>query len=101
LGLDPVYLAVFLNSIAGQWQVEQRLRGSSGQIEVYPADISKFHIWQAPRDFQLRIRSCIESGYSEAAKVSQALSLARRGVEAAIELSEQAAFDVLGVTNGR
>jgi type I restriction enzyme M protein len=47
-GLDAVYLSVFLNSMAGQWQVEQRLRGSSGQIELYPNDIGQFRVWVAP-----------------------------------------------------
>lgn len=46
--IDPVYLAVFLNSFAGQMQVEQRLSGSSGQIELYPKDIADFSIWLAP-----------------------------------------------------
>ena len=32
--LDPVYLSIYINSIAGQFQVEQYLKGSSGQIEL-------------------------------------------------------------------
>ena len=40
--LDPAYLALYLNSPAGQMQVEMHQRGSSGQLELYPFDIRKF-----------------------------------------------------------
>ncbi len=54
--LDPAYLSLYLNSAAGQMQVEMHQRGSSGQLELYPLDIRKFLVWAAPEDFQLEIR---------------------------------------------
>lgn len=54
--LDPAYLALYLNSRAGQMQVEMHQRGSSGQLELYPFDIRKFLVWPAPPEFQREIR---------------------------------------------
>ncbi len=54
--LDPAYLALYLNSAAGQMQVEMHQRGSSGQLELYPFDIRKFLVWPAPPEFQREIR---------------------------------------------
>jgi restriction endonuclease S subunit len=54
--LDPAYLALYLNSRAGQMQVEMHLRGSSGQLELYPFDIRKFLVWPAPPELQREIR---------------------------------------------
>ena len=54
--LDPAYLALYLNSPAGQMQVEMHQRGSSGQLELYPFDIRKFLVWLAPTEFQQEIR---------------------------------------------
>jgi len=54
--LDPAYVALYLNSPAGQMQVEMHQRGSSGQLELYPFDIRKFLVWPAPPEFQREIR---------------------------------------------
>lgn len=59
--LDPVYLSIFLNSIAGQFQVEQRLRGSSGQVE---------------------------QSFAQRQRATQLLDAAKRAVDIAIEKSE-------------
>jgi restriction endonuclease S subunit len=53
---DPAYLALYLNSPAGQMQVEMHQRGSSGQLELYPFDIRKLLVWPAPPEFQQEIR---------------------------------------------
>jgi len=94
-GLDAVYLSVFLNSKAGQWQVEQRLRGSSGQIELYPNDIAQFKIWLAPQSVQEAIRRQVEQSFSARQRASQLLEAAKRAVEIAIEDSETAALAYL------
>lgn len=94
-GLDAVYLSVFLNSMAGQWQVEQRLRGSSGQIELYPSDIAQFTVWIAPSSVQADIRRAVEKSYEQKQCATQLLDAAKRSVEIAIEDSEVAALAYL------
>ena len=94
-GLDAVYLSVFLNSMAGQWQVEQRLRGSSGQIELYPNDIAQFKVWIAPASVQADIRRSVERSYEQKQRATQLLDAAKCAVEIAIEDSEMAALHYL------
>lgn len=94
-GLDAVYLSVFLNSMAGQWQVEQRLRGSSGQIELYPNDIGQFRVWVAPVAVQTKIRKSVETSHEQRQRASALLDAAKRAVEIAIEKSEAAALKYL------
>lgn len=98
-GLDPIYLSVYLNSIAGQWQVEQRLRGSSGQIELYPTDIAEFRVWIAPAPIQTQIRLAVEKSHKQKQRAAQLLDAAKRAVEIAIEDSEAAAFKYLEAFN--
>ncbi len=93
--LDPVYLSMFLNSIAGQFQVEQRLRGSSGQIELYPNDIAEFRVWVAPKALQQSIRKQVEHSFAQKQRATQLLDAAKRAVEIAIEDSEAAALAYL------
>jgi len=90
--LDPVYLAVFLNSLAGQLQVDQRLRGSSGQIELYPTDIAEFQVWVAPKALQLDIRRLVEQSYAHRERATRLLDAAKRAAEIAIEDGEPAAL---------
>lgn len=94
-GLDAVYLAVFLNSMAGQWQVEQRLRGSSGQLELYPNDIANFKVWMAPAQVQADIRRSVEKSHQQKQRAFQLLEAAKRAVEIAIEDSEAAAIQYI------
>jgi type I restriction enzyme, S subunit len=94
-GLDAVYLSVFLNSMAGQWQVEQRLRGSSGQIELYPSDIAQFKVWIAPPSVQADIRRTVEKSYEQKQRATQLLDAAKHAIEIAIENSEAAAISYL------
>jgi type I restriction enzyme S subunit len=90
-GLDAVYLSVFLNSLAGQFQVEQRLRGSSGQIELYPNDIAQFSIWIAPPSLQQEIRLTVEQSFEQKQRSTHLLNAAIGAVEIAIEENEKAA----------
>ena len=95
--LDPVYLAVFLNSLAGQLQVDQHLRGSSGQIELYPSDIAEFQVWVAPMALQLEIRRLVEESSAQRHCAKGLLDAAKRSIEFAIEDSESAALAYLNV----
>jgi type I restriction enzyme M protein len=94
-GLDAVYLSVFMNSIVGQAQVEQRLRGSSGQVELYPNDIAQFRVSLPPVDVQKNIRQFVEQSYAQKQRATQLLAAAKRAVEIAIEDSEAAALAYL------
>lgn len=93
--VDPIYLSLFLNSLAGQMQVAQRLRGSSGQIELYPNDIAQFKIWVAPPVIQANIRHAIEKSFEQKQRAAQLLEAAKRAVEIAIEQSEAEALAYL------
>ena len=90
--LDPVYLSVYLNSPAGQLQVDKHFKGSSGQIELYPDQIANFYVWKAPEGIQKQIREKVEASYEVEQLSEQLLDLAKRGVELAIEESEGAAL---------
>ncbi len=90
--IDPVYLSVFLNSLAGQFQVNKWLRGSSGQIELYPNDIGQFLVWIAPDEIQQSIRKAIDDAFAAKRNAIRLLDAAKRAVEIAIEDSEAAAL---------
>ena len=90
--IDPVYLSVYLNSLAGQYQVNKWLRGSSGQIELYPNDIAQFLVWIAPTEVQQSIRKAIDDAFAAKRNATQLLDAARRAMEIAIEQSEAAAL---------
>ncbi len=95
-GLDPVYLACFLNSLPGQMQTERGYTGSSGQIELRPEVVEDYLIWDAPAEVQARIRHQIESAYAARKQAHALLERAKRAVEIAIEESEAAALAYLG-----
>ncbi|WP_046375386.1 restriction endonuclease subunit S domain-containing protein [Spirosoma radiotolerans] len=89
--IDPVFLALQLNSIVGKLQVEKYYKGSSGQIELYPDDIKQFMIWQAPDETQKKVRETIESAQEQSKQSKQLLGIAQRAIELAIETSENEA----------
>lgn len=86
--VDPIYLSAFLNSQLGQWQIERHIKGSSGQIEIYPADIARIMIWNAPIDLQNAVRQSILSAFQEERRANSLLSAAKCAVEIAIEVGE-------------
>ncbi len=90
--LDPVYLSIYLNSIIGKLQVEKHFKGSSGQIELYPNEISQFLVWDAPKPIQQEIRSKVELSHKKRERSSQLLEIAKTGVERAIETDEDSAI---------
>jgi restriction endonuclease S subunit len=93
--IDPIYLSVFLNSTLGQLQIEQLIKGSSGQIELYPDDIAKIIIWDAPNEVQRAVREALLSAKALEARSGALLSSAKRAVEIAIEDGEAAALAFL------
>lgn len=92
---DPVYLAAFLNSPLGRWQVERHTRGSSGQVELYPADISKITFWDAPAEIQAEVRRAVSVTFEQEVVARRLLGLAARSIEILIEQGELAATEFL------
>ena len=83
--LDPAYLSFFLNSPAGQLQVEMHQRGTSGQLELYPFDIRKFLVWSAPEALQKEIRSLYEQAAASEQRSKKLLNQAKTRVEQLID----------------
>ncbi|MEZ5584283.1 MAG: hypothetical protein R3F37_17405 [Candidatus Competibacteraceae bacterium] len=88
--LDPVYLSLYLNSAAGQMQVEMHQRGTSGQLELYPFDIRRFLIWPAPEALQQEIRTIYERATAADYESRQLLEQAKTRVEQLIEEAARA-----------
>jgi type I restriction enzyme M protein len=89
--LNPIYLSVYLNSIAGKYQVEKYFKGSSGQIELYPKDIDNFYIPNLPEPIQTKIADFVQQSFTLKAQSERLLNVAKRAVEIAIETNEQSA----------
>jgi len=93
--IDPIYLSVFLNSILGQLQIERHIKGSSGQIEIYPTDIEQIVVWIAPDKIQQSIRRSILSVFQSENLSARLLEIAKKSVEIAIEHNEIEALNYL------
>jgi restriction endonuclease S subunit len=87
--LDPAYLSFYLNSLAGKLQVEKYQRGSSGQLELYPFDIRKFQVWEAPQSIQQEIRQLYDQATESARQSKQLIDQAKSRVEQLIEEAVQ------------
>jgi type I restriction enzyme S subunit len=83
--LDPAFLSFYLNSQAGQLQVEMHQRGTSGQLELYPFDIRKFLVWVAPDTFQKEIRNLYDQAAASEQRSKELLLQAKTRVEQLIE----------------
>lgn len=83
--LDPAYLSFYLNSQAGQLQVEMHQRGTSGQLELYPFDIRKFLVWVAPDEIQREIRRLYDQAAESKRQSQELLENAKKRVEQLIE----------------
>lgn len=98
--INPVYLSVYLNSIAGKYQVDKYFKGSSGQIELYPKDIENFYIPVINEDTQNQIAALVQQSFTLKAESERLLELAKRAVEMAIETDEQTALDYINEQTG-
>jgi hypothetical protein len=83
--IDPVFLGMYLNAMAGQMQTERGWTGSSGQIELRIDVITEFLVWQAPPAIQLRIRQLVEQSYQARRDAKRLLAEAKTEVERLIE----------------
>lgn len=95
--MSPICLALYLNSIAGQYQVDQHFKGSSGQIELYPADIANFWCPELDKSIQQQIDKLAQQSFKLKSKSERLLEAAKRAVEIAIELDEAAGMAYLAL----
>ncbi|MGA3285535.1 MAG: hypothetical protein ABSD57_13895 [Verrucomicrobiota bacterium] len=93
---NPIYLAVFLNSSLGQLQTNQWLSGSSGQIEIYPADIVRYTVFLPLPGFQQKIADLVTAAYEARAKAKKLLEAAKQKVEDLIGGTGQVPIPALG-----
>ena len=93
--MSPICLALYLNSIAGQYQVDQHFKGSSGQIELYPTDIANFWCPELDQTTQQKIDKLAQQSFTLKAQSARLLEAAKRAVEIAIEQDEAAGMAFL------
>jgi len=98
--LNPIFLSVYLNSIAGKYQVDKYFKGSSGQIELYPKDIDNFYIPLVSDEIQQTIAEKVKSSFKLKAESKKLLDLAKQAVEMAIEQDEEAAIKLIKAYEG-
>ena len=93
--INPVYLSVFLNSFVGQYQVEKYLKGSSGQVELYPKDIGHFYIPMIDEEQQEEIAKLANQTF-DYREISQSLmNSSKKAVDIFILKGEEAANSYL------
>ncbi|WP_395095258.1 restriction endonuclease subunit S [Armatimonas sp.] len=92
---NPYYLTLFLRSKAGQMQIEKYITGATGQLHLYPRDITKIFIPVLPPDEQKAFETLALSAGTARRTAAELLERAKRAVEIAIEQSEEAALEYL------
>jgi type I restriction enzyme M protein len=90
--LNPIFLSVYLNSIAGKYQVDKYFKGSSGQIELYPKDIDCFYVPLVNEAIQTEIAALVQQSFTLKTESERLLDVAKSAVEIAIEQDEPAAL---------
>ena len=93
--LNPIFLSIYLNSIAGKYQVEKYFKGSSGQIELYPKDIDCFYVPNVNMKTQTAIADLAEQSFTLKAESEYLLEVGKRAVEIAIEKNEKVALSYI------
>jgi len=89
-GMDPEYLALCINSIFGQLQVDRYAGGSI--IKHWKLEqIKKIFIPIVPLKIQQKIAEMVRESHTARAKAKQLLEIAKRGVEMAIEKDKKEA----------
>ncbi|MBK6419341.1 MAG: hypothetical protein IPF79_09160 [Ignavibacteria bacterium] len=85
LEIDPIFCSALLNSRFGQVQIESHIRGTSGQLHLYPKDASKVLLWDAPKELQSEIRRLHERATEAESDSKRLLEEAKARVEQLIE----------------
>jgi len=77
---NPIYLAVYLNTISGIWQAEKFASGS-GQRHIYPHDVAQFIVYLPSEGFQSKIANLVSQSYDARKKAKTLLEEAKKKVE--------------------
>lgn len=77
---NPLYLAVYLNTIPGIWQAEKFASGS-GQRHIYAHDIAQFAVYLPSEGFQANIANLVTQSYQARKKAKALLKQAKEKVE--------------------
>ena len=93
-GVNPIYLALVLNSPIGRMQTEKFCTGSA-QAEIYPSDIEKFVVPILDETTQESIAAKILECFAMKAESKRLLNVAKEAVEIAISDSEQKALQYI------
>lgn len=89
-GVNPIYLALVLNSPIGRLQTEKLCTGSA-QVEIYPNDIEKFVVPILDETIQETIASKVQESFAMKTESKRLLNVAKEAVEIAISDSEEKA----------
>jgi len=81
---NPLYLAVYLNTISGIWQAEKFASGS-GQRHIYPHDVAQFIASLPSEGFQTKIADLVTQSYQARQKAKSLLEEAKKEVEGFIK----------------
>ncbi|MCB1874813.1 MAG: restriction endonuclease subunit S [Chromatiales bacterium] len=92
---NPYYLAAFFRSMPGQMQIERYITGATGQLHLYPRDVSKFWVPVLPKYQQNAFEVLAKQSDVKRNNASHLLDAAKRAVEIAIERNESAALNYL------
>ncbi len=87
--VNPYYLQIFLQSLAGQLQIEKWITGATGQLHLYPRDVEKFLIPILPEAQQLRFEEIAYQARQAREQAKQLREDAKQRVEQMI-LGEEA-----------
>lgn len=88
--IDPYYLALFLGSLPGKMQIEQRSNGGV-QPEINQPALKSILVPVTPKNIQKEIRRLILSARKMRESSNHLLDVAKRAVEIAIEQDEKSA----------
>ena len=90
-GVNPIYLALVLNSRIGRMQTEKLCTGSA-QVEIYPNDIEKFIVPILDETMQETIAEKVQESFAMKAESKRLLNVAKEAVEMAISENEEEAI---------
>lgn len=91
--VNPYYLHFFLSCQAGQMQINRYITGATGQLHLYPKDVGKIIVPLVPQELEIKLENLYMQSRQLKKQSKHLLDLAKRGVEMAIEVNEQAALE--------